>query len=308
MTGGTFCRFSVGRPDQSARYLRYVARAGAVREEGAGVAHQNIHPELLKSSSYAAFVARLCDYARIQAHEEVARHHSRGTARTHYRATLSFESDPGTVAAKDALRSWLLETFPLARAAAFLHRNTLHLHAHVWIEARQVNGLKINLSARAYRQLDEGWNRVYAPLFGRSDADHLHKKWQTEGYKQMRRSGDAVPLPRRAAHDFHPALFTERERTRLGKELYERHERGNGSDQHTAASSDYQPEASQRGAWHTEPTALRIGRIANAANRADDRAVSETDALYQAASSLDRGTVAREVEDRERSCGDSSRR
>ena len=169
--------------------------------------------------------------------------------------------------------SWLQETFPLARAAAFLHRNTDHLHAHVWIEARQINGRKINLSARAYRQLDEAWNRAYAPAFARSEAEHLRKKWQTEGYKRLRRNGTDIALPVRAEQSWHPAQFTERERTRLTKALvYERDEKGAGSHQRRASGGDWQPASGERG---TE-----------AGQSAAQRAVSEADALYQEASAL----------------------
>lgn len=197
--GGTFCHFSVGRPDQSARYLRYVARPDAVREGGEGVALWNLPDHC--AAFYDVFIANLSMYARVQARYEIKNHRWRGQPRTHYRATLSFERDPGTSEAKALALSWLEETFPLAKAAAFLHRNTLHLHAHVWIEARQINGRKINLSARAYRQLDEIWNRLYAPVFARPEEEHLHKKWQTEGYKQLLRQGHPVTLPARVDHD-----------------------------------------------------------------------------------------------------------
>ena len=124
---------------------------------------------------------------------------------------------------------WIEEVFPKARAAAFVHRNTEHLHIHVWIAARQIDDKKINLSARAFRQMDEQWNRIYSAIMNRDEQEHLSKKWETERYKQLKREGksEGIERPERVGHHWNPSFFNERERARLGVGLaYDRDEKG----------------------------------------------------------------------------------
>ena len=236
--GGTFCRFTVGQGSKGAsvRHLRYIARAEAVGDQGRAVLLWNL-PVLVPASlleslpssgfqgqtvaDYAVLTKELYLFAKTQEAREIQNHRSRGKPRTHYRAILSFEADPGIELARQALLSWLKVAFPQARAAAFFHQNTGHLHAHVWIAARQTDGRKINLDARAFRQIDEAWNRQYSRALGIPEKEHLQKKWQTERHKSLRRAGQIIPgqtlkPPARVGHSRNRLLFTERERQRLG--------------------------------------------------------------------------------------------
>lgn len=85
-----------------------------------------------------------------------------GATRTHYRAVLSFERDMPSAAILAMAKEWLNDALPTARAAVFIHRNTDHVHAHVWIDARGTDGKKLDLSPRRYRSLGSRWDRVYA--------------------------------------------------------------------------------------------------------------------------------------------------
>ena len=284
-----------------------MARTEAVRDGNDGIALRNLPGEVTERADNADRLAALYRYARNQERGELLRHRSRGICRTHYTAKLSFESSLDIVEVKRMALSWLETVLPEARAVVFFHRNTAHLHAHVWIEARQTDGRKINLSARAYRQLDEAWNRLYAAALGRDENDHLHKKWETEAYKAMRRQGREVTRPERVAHQWEPAFFNERERERLGinrEEKYDGHESGIGGNQPAASGDHKTPERGERVAPHSELSVDRVAGLLDAADRDADRAVSEARALHEDAARLvERERNEREIESRERDRG-----
>ncbi|MGH9763840.1 MAG: relaxase/mobilization nuclease domain-containing protein, partial [Blastocatellia bacterium] len=56
---------------------------------------------------------------------------------------------------------WVERNFPNSRALIAVHQNTDHTHAHINIQARNLDGRKIDLDARTYRNLDVDWARIY---------------------------------------------------------------------------------------------------------------------------------------------------
>ena len=288
MNGGTFCRFTVGSsaPNASVRYLRYIANEQSVREPEQGTLLWNLPDRKAMSGSYQAFTATLAEHVKADAEWELSRHQSRGHARTHYRALLSFETDIGTSNANGLVAQWIAGAFPQARAASFLHRNTNHLHAHIWIAARLTNGKKIDLSARDFRQLDERWNRIYAHAFSRPEQEHLAKKWQTERHKQLAREGHEIAKPLRVSHSWKPEMFNQRERERLGAGRYERNESGAYSDQRPPSGNDSRFAAREQDASQRSHDLERVHHGADAANRASEFAVSEAVGLHEAAAQV----------------------
>ena len=304
--GGTFCQFTIGsgKSGDSAKHLRYIANPQAVRDGQEGVWLKEF-PPALTNASYPVLVQRLCQYARWLEQEDIIGHKGRGEVRTHYRAILSFEAPLAIHQAKSMLAQWMQEAFPKTQAAAFVHRNTAHLHIHVWIAARQTDGRKINLSARAFRQLDEQWNRIYSRAVNRDEREHLLKKGQTERFKQLQREGKAqsIERPQRVGDHWNPAVFNDRERKRLeGKlpEKYDRHEGRTGTDKSILAG-DASPDAGpERGAPKGEPFADASTRQMRETMHAAQQAVSEIEQLRQDASRVAQRKPEREIEEAER--------
>ncbi len=262
--GGSFCRFTVGtgEPGASAKHLRYIASPQAVKDGREGVWLGGF-PPLLGEASYSVLVGHLCSWAQWCEGEEfiigLRKYHQTRKVRTHYTAILSFETPISTPQAKEMLTLWMERAFPKAQSAAFLHRNTRHLHLHVWIAARQTDGKKINLSSRAFRQLDETWNRIYSEALNRNEREHLLKKGETERWKQLRREGKALELekPERVAHHWNPLEFNERERERLGageRERYDVNETGVGEDQRRVTTGVGRGEGRDRGTEARDPS------------------------------------------------------
>lgn len=306
--GGAFCRFVVGRLGNSCRHLRYISRRDAVRDLRQGVFLRNLPRFVQEQRDYTTMVRVLCHHARLAESKEILTHRARGAARTHYCVTLSFEREMTSHDAGVLVQAWLDRAFPLAPSATFLHRNTGHLHAHVWIGARQTDGAKINLSARAFRQLDEIWNEIYAHAVGGDERTYLLRKWETEHYKRLRREGKAPERPERAAHSWHPAQFTQRERKRLGAD-YEREESGTRSDQpETARGTGQQgrsPVSSGGGSAGTgrgQSVPDHASVAVQGAVESSEHAVSETHTLHQEAARL--AGLERKIEGMERDIDD----
>ena len=296
--GGTFCRFTVGSGERGAsvKHLRYIAKPQAVRDEREGVWLKEF-PDALLAAPYPVMVQHLCGWAHWQEQEEIIGHRYKGhgAVRTHYQAKMSFEAPISIAQAKSLLAEWMNDAFPKTQAAAFIHTNTGHLHIHVWIAARQTDGKKINLTARAFRQLDEKWNRLYCRATGRDEQEHLAKKWETERFKQLRREDKAnsIERPERVGHRWNPSLFNERERQRLeGKETtpkqveanYDRDQSRTRTDQSQTAREELSAQARKRNAAEPEPTAAAEAHRVQQALSEADKTVSEVKRLHQDAS------------------------
>ena len=304
--GGTFCRFTVGRVGTAAAHLRYISRESAVLEREKGVLLHHV-PEAVWSGSASTYAA-LRDSLIAYAWGREAAEGKRG--RTHYRLLVSCEHEIATARLHGLLVAWLEEAVPGARAMGFVHRDTAHAHAHLFVEARGVDGRQLDFSARAWRQLDEVWNRIYARALGRDEQEHLVRKKETAAYKQARRRQQsrepgqhkpAPDIPARAAHPLPPAAYRERDRRAAGalntddeqrhEQEQEKHGRDTtrvGGDQRAAAARAAPAHGAKRAPSPAEPAARsfpasreRVSSISERADAAAERALSETRRLRE---------------------------
>jgi len=231
MSGGAMCKVSVGRSGGASSNALYITRENAVKDKEQGVLTRHME-EGIEGQNFAELRTNISSY--FWAREEVeikAVPKSRSgkkkldlssvegggegvvkqrKIRTNYRAILSFEREVETGKAKAMVDEWLSHTpFKDAPAIATLHRDTAHPHAHVLIDARRVDGKKVDLSPRQYRTLDEVWNKIYCREFGLDEQKHLAKKSERREYKravvEAKQKGE--PLPERPAR----AQFPTRE-------------------------------------------------------------------------------------------------
>lgn len=160
----SFCRFTVGTEGASAANLRYIARPDAVKERFEGAFFRNVPKDVLEARTYRELRQSLEAHAWARQESEQAMHEargSRGVARSHYRCVLSFEEETATPAIIRMAEEWLRETMPSAVACGFVHRNTERVHAHLHIDARGVDGKKLDFSPRQWRQIGAKWDRIY---------------------------------------------------------------------------------------------------------------------------------------------------
>lgn len=103
-----------------------------------------------------------------------------------YRLVLTIEGEKSLREMRLAVNDFLKENFPSAQALIAVHQNSAHLHAHVYIHARQLDGRKIDLKQR-YFHLDESWAKVCAERFKDQSisTEHLRLKAETRAYRQQ---------------------------------------------------------------------------------------------------------------------------
>ena len=114
-----------------------------------------------EGDDYRELRDNLQEYARQQEEDEASQpHRGRGAPRTHYRAVLSFEERVETEEARDMADEWIEREFPDSRAVAAVHQDSDHTHVHVHLQARDIDGYKLQLDDDKYRELDSEWAEI----------------------------------------------------------------------------------------------------------------------------------------------------
>ena len=183
---------------------------------------RNFPEDVREARSYSELRTNLASYAWAREESEQSRFKGTGEPRTHYRCTVSFEKEIEPEKAKEMVNQWLEKEFPQAKACAFIHRDTEHQHAHIWIDARKLDGKKIDLSKQQYRKLDESWNKIYSKEMGRDYKEHLEKKEQTRQHKAAYVRGEKSEKPERVYQNSRE-VYQEREQRNVGvKDIYDK--------------------------------------------------------------------------------------
>src|SRR5690606_18612316 len=168
------------------------------------------------AADYKELRQTMIAYADTREEIEDAQHTARGKPRTHYRVLASFEREVPNAQAHGMVKEWLDREFPRSRGFAVVHRDTEQTHVHVWIDARQIDGKKIQLARQQHRSLDLSWNQIYSREMGIDPGEHERKKEQTRAAKreawERRQKPDLPDRVRKSA----PELTRNWERRELG--------------------------------------------------------------------------------------------
>lgn len=215
MSGGTYFRFRVGGTGKSSSHMMYISRESAVIDKEQDMVMRNLPEDVKEARNYSELKTNLASYAWAREESEQARFKGAGEVRTHYRCTVSFEKNVDPEKAKQMVNEWLEKEFSQAKSVAFIHRDTDHQHAHIWIDARKLDGKKIDLSKDKYRKLDESWNKIYSREMGRDYKEHLEKKEQTRQHKAAYVRGEKTDKPERVYNNSR-GLYQDREQRNIG--------------------------------------------------------------------------------------------
>jgi hypothetical protein len=215
------CKFTAPRsPKISLKHAAYITRESATLGDACNLYFHNL-PDI-KGIDYREVRTRFLSFVEGRLDEEQCRtQRGRGIPRTYYSCLLSFDRKEGTGIAISMAAQFLKENFPHARAAISCHRDTEHTHCHIWLDARQLDDRKIQLSNHIYERLDERWARIYGKQYGEKyETDHIEKKEATRVFKQALARGEQPTSPLR--HN----------RKRLTRSEYQQREiRNAGNDQ-----------------------------------------------------------------------------
>jgi hypothetical protein len=283
-TGGTFCKFRRGTTGKSGAHMKYISRESAVKNDERDLLMRNLPDYVREAPSYEGLRLNLICYALMREEAERARDRLRQQPRTHFRATLSFERQMEAEQVRRMVDEWLERCFPQARAAAFFHRDTQHLHAHIWIEARQLDERKIDLAPRDYRRLDECWNEIYAREMNRDEREHLIKKEQTREYKRALARNEHSERPVRMSKKSRDD-YDEIERQNFGAREHD--ESRTRRDQRTVAEDHPRLTEGESPTVRREPELERFFASLNRADQQAERAVQLTRELRDEVARMD---------------------
>jgi hypothetical protein len=261
MKGGAVCKFNAKpRAGASGDHARYITRESATEGNEKGIYLHNT--DGLRGQNYLDTRSNVIANALTRQDEELSQpRRGGGEQRTHYRCIVSWDRKEETEKAVGQVKEFLSERFPDARAVAAIHQDTEHTHAHIWIDARQIDGKKIHLDRQEYRKLDEAWARTYGRHYGKEyERDHLAKKVETRSYKQSRAQGDQVEKPARAGRATKPQEHAQRERRNYGAD-----ESRLGRNQPTASGREQEAAPGER---KTEQLTRLLDRATDAARGA----------------------------------------
>jgi hypothetical protein len=165
--GGAFCRFYKGTTGNSSAHMNYISRPSAVRQQEQAVLLRNLPDEIRDADNYNQLRNNLVTYAQVREESAQAAHKSSGQCRTHFRVIISFETDINITKAKEMVDEWLEKNFKDARAVAFLHQDTNHLHTHIHIDSKLDSGRKVEIPTKQYKSLRSDWDKIYSRELGR---------------------------------------------------------------------------------------------------------------------------------------------
>lgn len=183
-------KFKAGRRGAGGKNAGYITRESACDS----ISFHNLD-ELEGENQYENRVNAL-SYAHNREEEEMFLS-ARG--RTHYRMILSWEGKEETMRAKEMTHEFLKENFKDSRAVVAVHQDTEHTHAHVWIDARNLDDRKLHSPKNHLNELCRNWQEQYDREYGTDRAQEFsEKREETRLYKLAMHSGFEQPKPERA--------------------------------------------------------------------------------------------------------------
>ncbi len=144
------------RPAASMKNVNYILRDDAcVRFEAINL------PEIeskIDARSYAA---------NREVEEELMPKRETGTPRNHHRMMLTLPDETDPDKALQLVKNFVEKEFPNTRSIIAVHEsdNGIGLHSHVWIDARKIDGKKLDLGTK-YTKLDKLYSQKYDEVYG----------------------------------------------------------------------------------------------------------------------------------------------
>jgi hypothetical protein len=144
------------RPAASMKNVNYILR------DDACIKFETINlPEIeteIDARSYAA--TRMIE-------EELMPKRGTGTPRNHHRMMITMPDETDPDAAMQLAKNFVEKEFPETRSIIAIHQseNGIGLHCHAWIDARKMDGKKLDLGSK-YATLDKLYSRIYDQTYG----------------------------------------------------------------------------------------------------------------------------------------------
>ncbi len=169
-------KISVGKGGGSGANAEYITR----KKDAEKIALKNLKHLEAKTLSEVRSNAIAHAYASEDIEQAIS-----SKARTHYRMILSWERDETSDKIVAMAQKYLDTVLPKAKAIIAAHQDTDNPHAHIWIDARQTDGKKIQLGWKKFTTLDEKFAELYDSEYGTNyAAEFKTKKEETLKHKK----------------------------------------------------------------------------------------------------------------------------
>jgi hypothetical protein len=179
-------KFKAGARGTSGKNASYITRESACES----ISFHNLE-ELETENQYENRVNAL-SYAHNREEEEIK-------GRTHYRVVLSWEGKEETNRAKEMTHDFLQERFKDSRAIVAVHQDTDQTHAHVWIDARNIDDRKLHSPKNHLNELSQSWQKQYDREYNTNyEREFSAKREETRQYKEAKHKGLEAEAPSRA--------------------------------------------------------------------------------------------------------------
>ncbi len=164
------------RPEASMQNVNYILR------DDACIRFETIHlPEVetkIDARSYAAM---------REMEEQLMPKRGAGTPRNHHRMVLTLPEETDPDKALQLVKNFVEKEFPGTRSIIAIHKseNAPGLHSHIWVDARKLNGKKLDLGTKYYK-LDKLYSELY---------DRTYKTNYTAEFAEKRRFNAINEIP-----------------------------------------------------------------------------------------------------------------
>lgn len=166
--------------------------------------------------------------------------------RTHYRVTLSWEGKEATDRARAMTHEFLGENFKDSRAIAAIHQDTDQTHAHIWVDARQLDERKLHSPKDHVNQLCKSWQEQYDREYDTARAPEFERKRaEMRQWREDKHNGIDRPKPERGGVT--QQQWREKDERDRGVKSNGIDESSTGRDQRPFAVRDSKAEQANRG-------------------------------------------------------------
>jgi hypothetical protein len=156
------------RPEASLKNVNYILR------DDACLKFETIHlPEIETKIDARSFAAMR------EMEEQLMPQRGAGTPRNHHRMVLTLPDETDPDKALQLVKNFVEKEFPGTRSIIAIHKseNAPGLHSHIWVDARKLNGKKLDLGTKYYK-LDKLYSELY---------DRTYKTNYTAEFAEKRR-------------------------------------------------------------------------------------------------------------------------
>lgn len=285
-------KFTAGRKGGSGAHAGYITRNSACDS----ISFHNLEELETGDQSHNKVNAISYAYNREEEEQEI-----NPNGRSHYKMVLSFDRKEETDKAKEMTHEFLDKNFENSRAIVSIHQDTPQTHAHIWIDARNMDDRKLHSPRNHINELSRSWQHQYDREYNtKYEKEFAEKREEMRQWREDKHKGIDRPKPERAT------MTTEKwrekdERDKGVIKTYGIDESRTGGDQRSFKVRESKSESADRAVSGSQRNIAKSEQLSNRATEQSNRTESATRELRDEFEQM--AQKSRKIEDR----GDNDR-